>query len=313
MEIEYFVRDLAAREPVRIPVEEQKYSELVTSSKVVHGALEIEHKYALLVDNYKELEVDLLRYAIEHATHQRSKWEHFADERLVLDRRILNYLAATRAYTLQATSTLKHVYGRDSNAYNAFVELTKQKRETDTAFKLAEFIRDFVQHHRLPVDVEGVTYSVIRWKPPRQSACTIRPKIKKKELLANRDAAKKGINTLLAGMPEEIDLKPHIRAFMRSIAELHIQVRNATDDVVKTSEQHLREAIDICKSKGCSNILSAMVISVDDPREILGYIALMEEPLNYLSELREYNSPAGRVGECFVTSQDEDLMLKDLP
>lgn len=313
MEIEYFIGDLTAREPVRIPVGEQKYSELVTSSKVVHGALEIEHKYALLVDNYKELEVDLLRYAIEHATHQRSKWEHFAGERLVLDRRILNYLAATRAYTLQVTSTLKHVYGRDSKAYNAFVELTKQKRATDIAFKLGEFIRDFVQHHRMPVDVEGVTYSVIRWKPPRQSACTIRPKIKKKELLANRDAAKKGINTLLAGMPEEIDLKPHMRAFMRSIAELHIQVRNATDDVVKTSEQHLRAAIDICKSKGCSNLLSAMVISVDDPTEILEYTALMEEPLNYLSELREYNSPAGRVGECFVTSQDEDLMLKDLP
>ena len=35
-----------------------------------------------------------------------------------------------------------------------------------------------------------------------------------------------------------------------------------------------------------------MVISVDDPREILEYTALMEEPLNYLSELREYNSPA---------------------
>lgn len=267
----------------------------------------------MLVDNYKEFEIDLLRYAIEHITHVRSKYEHFADERLVLDRRILNYLAGSRAYTEQVKSTLAYAYGRHSNIYREVLGIINQKRATDTAFKLGEFIRDFVQHRRMPVDVEGVAYSVIRSKPLIQSACTVCPKVKKKELLADREAAGKEIGTLLMGMPEDIDIKPIIRAFMRSISELHIQIRNSTDHAVKTAEEHWQTTINLCKSKGCSHLLAAMIISVDEPEEILDYVSLMEAPLNYLFELRKYNSPSGRFGESFVTSQDEGLMLKDFP
>jgi hypothetical protein len=191
--------------------------------------------------------------------------------------------------------------------------LLKQKRSDDAGFRLGEFLRNFVQHHRMPVDVQGVTYSVVRWKPPRQSVCTVCPKIRKKELLSDRKASQIDIASLLAEMPEEFDLKPHLRAFMISIADIHLQMRGDTDNFVTTAEEQWRAVIDLSKSQGSSDMIAAIITSRNDPAEILDYIAFLKAPLNYLSELREYNSLPTSFGNEFVTSQDENLILKDPP
>jgi hypothetical protein len=309
MKEKYFIGDYE-RERLRRQIPADRYRELERCHQVVHGALDIEHKYALLLDNFKELELELLRYALEHALHSRGKWTHFGDERLTLDRRILNVLAASLAYTDQTCTTISEVYGRGSKEYKAFTKTIKDMRTSDVEYIFASGLRNYAQHQQMAVYIQAVSFDVVR-KAPLQSACTIKPKIKREFLLRGRRVTAE-FKKVVTAMPEEIDLKPRIRGFVRSLSSLHLAMREATADRIKTALDVWQGMRNECKALGCAEFVSAFVASLDDPRIVLRYLAFTAEPLKHLAELQEYNSSRRNIGDDFVTNQDEDKMLRDL-
>jgi hypothetical protein len=311
MKEKYFIGDYYTREPVRNEISADRYKELGRCHRVVHGAIDIEHKYALLLDNFKELEVELLRYALEYALHSRGKWTHFADERLALDRRILNVLAASRAYTDQTRTTISGVYGRGSKEYKAFTKAINDMRASDVEYVFGSGLRDYAQHQGMPVYIRGVSFAVVRRTPPVQSVCTIQPKIKK-ELLFEGARVPAEFKKVVTAMPDEIDLKARIRGFVRSLSNLHVAMREATAETIKAAVDLWQGVRNECKALGCGKFASALATSSDDPGIVLRYLVFTAEPLEHLGELQEYNSSRRKIGDCFVSSQDEDKMLRDL-
>jgi hypothetical protein len=311
MKEKYFIGDYIA-EAVRKEISADRYREIERCHRVVHGALDIEHKYALLLDNFKELEVELLRYALEHSLHARGKWTHFADERLALDRRILNVLAASRAYTDQTRTTISGVYGRGSKEYKAFTKVISDMGTSDVEYVFGFGLRDYAQHQQMPVYIQGVSFTVVRRRPPTQSACTIQPKIKKELLLVGGRGVSAEFKKVVTAMPDEIDLKARIRGFVRSLSSLHVAMREATRDSIKTAVDLWQGMRNDCKALGCGKFVSALATSSDNPGVVLRYLAFTAEPYEHIVELQEYNSPRRKIGDCFVTSQDEDKMLRDL-
>lgn len=292
-----------------------RYNELERCHHAVHGILDIEHKYALLLDNFKELELELLRYSLEHTIHSRTKWTHFAEEHLIFDRRILNVLAASLAYTAQTRKTISKVYGHRSKEYEAFDKTIKDMCTSDVEYIFGSQLRHYAQHQHMPVDMEGVSFSLVR-RAPLQSACTIKLKLKKEFLLSDEKVRNgKGaaeFKKILTPMPDEIDLAPRIRGFLRSLSTLHFAMREATADGIKTAVDLWKGMRNECKDLGCGYLPSALATSSDDPRNILRYLPFTAGPLEHLRELQEYNSSGRKIGDDFVTSQDEDKMLRDL-
>ncbi|MGO8988548.1 MAG: hypothetical protein ACLQGU_10570 [bacterium] len=312
MDEKYFIGDLE-RQQFRKEISPAHYKELDHCHQVVLGTLDIEHRYALLLDNFKELELELLRYALEHALHSRAKWTDFAEERLILDRRILNVLAASKAYTDQTCTTISRVYGRGSKEYKAFTEAIKIMETSDIEYIFGSGLRNYAQHQHMPVYIESVSFNVVR-RAPFQSACTVIPRIKREVLL--RGLRDKNVTAkfkkVVSAMPDEIDLKPRIRGFVRSLSSLHLKMREATADATKTAVDVWKGIRNECKAFGCDQFISALATPSDDPGIALKYLAFMADPLKHLGELQEYNSSGRKIGDHFVTSQDEDKMLRDL-
>jgi hypothetical protein len=311
MKEKYFIGDFNMREAVRKEISADRYKELERCYRVVHGAIDIEHKYALLLDDFKELEVDLVRFALEHVLHSRGKPTHFAEERLNLDRRILNVLAASRAYTDQTHTTISGVYGRDSKEYRAFTKAINDMRTSDVEYVFGYGLRDYVQHQGMPTYIGGVNYAVVQRAPPIQIACTIQAKIKK-ELLLKGTRVPLQFKKVVTSMPDEIDLKPRIRGFVRSLSNLHLAMRKVNADAIATAVDLWKGVRSECKVLGCGKFVSALATPSDDPSIVLRYLAFTDEALKHLGEVQEYNSSPRKIGDCFITSQDEDKMLRNL-
>jgi hypothetical protein len=140
------------------------------------------------------------------------------------------------------------------------------------------------------------------------------PKIKREFLLKSLrgKSATAEFKKVVTGLPEEINLKRYIRGFVRSLQGLHIKMREATAGATSMAADVWKDVRNKCKALGCGQLVIALATPLDDPHITLRYLAFMADPPKHLEELQQYNSSRRKIGDNFVTTQDEDEMLRDL-
>src|SRR5437868_6592604 len=99
---------------VSTPIEKQRFEEVKRAKATCLFAIDLEEKFALLLDNFAELEFELLRLAESSLIWPNRNHTESMQERLTLDRRIVNLLTACRLYLDQTDHGLSGLFGNPS-------------------------------------------------------------------------------------------------------------------------------------------------------------------------------------------------------
>ena len=132
-----------------VPLTRAEFAAIQNAKRLLLLALAIEEKLDVLVGNYRELEHELLTIAVDYSVF-RGDFEAQIGEINTINRRLLNYLSATRQYRDQSKHAFGAHYGRRSPEYQILTDAVEAERSTSLGYRVMEALRDYVQHRDAP-------------------------------------------------------------------------------------------------------------------------------------------------------------------
>jgi hypothetical protein len=229
--------------------------------------LDIEGKFDLLIANYVEYETTLLDLAAKQMVYRDWGWDEGQDDVQLVNRRILNVLAAARMYVDQVKQDFGRVY---SNGTEMVKQLTSEQWDGKLGYRVMEELRNCVQHRALPV--HGLSYSTTVDEPGKAGSGVrfgivpalnpdrikdddpqFKPRILKE--LGERSKANKG---------KPLPLTPLLREYIEGLGSINEALRKHAEADAARCGRLLSDTIERARREITERTLGLAVVVEDD-------------------------------------------------
>jgi len=212
-----------------LQIENAEYQQLVQAGLVDHFQLLVEEKYQILLQNYEELELELLRVSLVLTVYTNPSGRDISDNRMRLDRRVLNFLSSTRMYLDQVPTALRSAARVSAPIIERFHKSRAVCFDLRLSYRVCEALRNYAQHRDLPVhefhfgwrrdgeDTDGPVTSFTGLK--LDLALLKKDSLFKPETLAELEAT-----------DNKHDLKQLLRDYMNCLGAIHVDLRKALEE-----------------------------------------------------------------------------------
>jgi hypothetical protein len=274
-----------------VGIEKNRYQEIKNAKRTCIFALEVEEKCALLLDNFYEMECELLKLAEASVIWTDLTHETAMLGRLNLDRRIVNLLTASRLYLDQTDSGISRLFGNPSNELSILKQFKNALYDENWGYRLMESVRNYVQHSGLIVHIISHKQSQIDGKFHNYSEHMVLPQINP-NILSESDKFKKTTLKELRhiGGGKPVDLRIPLREYISCLIKLHCKVRETLDQRLLKDLAVYKEAISEFSTIQGEAVSFPHLIEINDDSTFNEQIALVPDFLEYHKALRSKNS-----------------------
>lgn len=143
---------------ISIPLTADKFEEVRKAKEGYLFAWALEEKLALLIDNFYEFEVELLKLAEQAILWSERDFQEDMRQRLLLDRRLVNILTACRLYLDQSDHGISRFCGAASDELKSVKMFKNRLYDDNWGYRLMEAVRNHAQHLELPVGAISYNY-----------------------------------------------------------------------------------------------------------------------------------------------------------
>ncbi len=165
-----------------IALPEERYARIRDHKRNLVRALEIEERFDILLANYVEFETEVLGRSVEHNLYSGRDEHQMHEDRLGLNRRIVNLLTACRLYLDQLAHGMSGTFG-DGEETTAIGAARSREYDASFSYRLMEGLRDYVQHRGLAAGSYSVMQQATGDGRGNQLACTVTPRLVARDLL----------------------------------------------------------------------------------------------------------------------------------
>lgn len=274
---------------VRGTLTSERYAEIRKAKKTCLFALELEEKFALLIDNFAEFEYELLQLAEGYLLWGfRGEHAESMQARLCLDRRLANLLTACRLYLDQTDRGISAIFGSSSDQLAEVKRFKSDLYDNHWGYRLMEALRNHVQHSGLIVHI--ISYPQFRSKGngPDYSEFTICPETQVSTLAENSNF-KKSILEELDLRGETIDLRGPVREYLSCFVELHDKLREVIQLRVAEARSFYEQAIHEFRVIDGREVRYVHLLESHNDDRKNDEVALVTEFLEYYDQLRKRN------------------------
>lgn len=234
----------------------QKYEEITSAINSLSLALTVEEKYELLLCNYFDFEKEVLEVCTESMIFNDDGYRAFASNRLRLERRIINLLTTSKLYVDAIKHDVKRI-GAGNDERRAEVDaLFSNEYDCHFEYRFIEQLRNHAQHQGSCIDFVGRGAG---WNDTRtKNTFTVSASISKDSMSKNHRLKP----SVIAEMPEKLDLKIAIRVYIECLGSVHRRVRELIEDDVDKARDTIvkeREIFNEPKGRGFINVQSVCV------------------------------------------------------
>jgi hypothetical protein len=257
-----------------------------------YAQIAFEELWDAVIQNFVDLERDMLIRGIEDMVFGDGGWNHYHDMRTLFGRRLANLLSSCRAYMRQIATTI--------DLPGQFSKLKSAAYDTHFSYRLMEALRNYTQHYGSPIT--GTHMDMRRIEQPSgdqyrhvtaasMNAATLRddPKIKA------------SIRAELAGMGK-LEVSKFAREYLEQLAGVHLEVRGAMAGRVADDRARVAGAIErIRQVRGDSDFGEYLAVWADGKEQTRR--ALMIEPFERLQALRHRNRSLQNLSSRYVSGE----------
>ncbi|MEK4519299.1 hypothetical protein NSS64_28930 [Paenibacillus sp. FSL H8-0122] len=282
---------------VNIIISSEKYERLIKAKRQLVSMMKVEEKLNLLIENYSELEKDILNVSFNRMISPvySTDWILSIGDFHLINRRIINFLTTSRLYLDQILHDVKEL--SDDPTFSSIVEKLKNTEyENVLGYRVLEALRNYVQHRGLPVHLLSFNKS----KVGDLSKHVINPFLKVSEL-RNDGKFKASVLNELEKENEKADLKLYIRQYISSITKIHSAIRSyLSDNINKWDEEILSTYEEFDKEYGETESLAIGELYLNFRRNIT---FIMKEPTKRRKWLEQKNEELNNLVSKFISSE----------
>jgi len=214
--------------------------------------LDIEEKFDITMESYFDYERTRLDLALRHMLTWDLSHAELASDIRVINRRLLNLLAAGKLYVDQLKHDFVILYGRRSQQWASVEEKRRTLRSTSLGYQVAAVLRDHIQHRGLPVNAlyYQKTATAKDEEGQRRLQALADPYLDVHELQSDREVRKdKELLNRLQELAHRVPVTPLIKEYLGCLGELHKKVREITSAEGDACEGKLRALLSRAEAK----------------------------------------------------------------
>lgn len=269
----YALKRIALGETREVPIDEASFAEFRQSFSVLLWAQGFEEKLDVVLQNFLELERELLLFATEYALFL-GRVDDIPFEALrAVNRRTMNLLSSVRTYLDQTKHGLSQTFGVDSDELDHFTTLTNHEYDSTLGYRAMEAIRNSAQHRSLPVG--SFSMSIDRGTPDRVEFRPI-PFIRVRDLEQDPKFKTSVLEELrsLAGTPGNVEALPLLRAYVAAIGRIHEEMRQFLGETLTNADNSLFVIRERAKIEYHDSLTGVDAIHFDDSGAVVEYVPL---------------------------------------
>lgn len=276
--------------------------------------LALEEKLDLLVENYADLERELIDMAVQHSIFSGSINELLTDAMHRVNRRLINLLTSIRLYHDQIAHALNSVYGKGNEALKQFRTFSSKEYDTYLSYRAVEALRNHVQHASLPITAISFPMSAVSRNPdgpppgtPTKISFKVTPFIGIQELEDNKDFKRPVLEELrtISNKKNDIEMAPLVRQYISSIGRIHKTLRNICKNDLEASEKCITKYRDLALEKTGNLSEGLAAIEYTDEDLYTDHIFLTDRPQKRWRYLQSKNCHLEQASINFVTSEHD--------
>ena len=278
-------------------ITKEQYCRLIEVKQYLVSMLKVEEKLNLLIENYLELEKDILNVSFNKmiSTIYSTDWTLAIGDIHLINRRIINFLTTSKLYLDQISHDIKEI-SSDPSLPLKVEKLRNTEYDNVQGYRVIEALRNYVQHRGLPVHILTLNMS----KVGNLSKHVITPFLKVDEL--KKDGKFKAtVLKELEELNDKVDIKQNIRQYIKSITRIHSSIRELlSENVQRWEEEFISTYEEFSKEYGETESLGIGEIYLGIRRNIT-YI--MKEPIKRRKWLEQKNRELINLESKFVSSE----------
>ena len=302
--MKYLLTERTLGSSVTIKITEQEYKKIKTAKNNLLEIFYIEEKFDILIGNYLEFELDLLKYAAHHMVRGSGTHTELHRGLNQITRRIINLLSTGRLYLDQSIHNLNNIPSIKSINIEEIKKEKNKQYDQYLGYRVMEALRNYVQHRGYPI--QSLTYNnkLVGKDSNERYLFSITPYIQVQEFEKDNKFKKEVLKEIKL-LGEKVDLKPLMREYVEALWNIHAKIRELLKSDILEWEQLFQNTIERLQSKN-SKIRSIIGLSAVKQNEDGSYIDSIEIDkfiIEYRQELQRKNSTFVNLSKRYVTNE----------
>jgi len=288
--------------PGFIEISEQEFKEVRRAKRNLLRVVWIEDKFDLLLENYREYEIELLDLALYQMTFGDFSWTSFRFDALRVSRRLQNLLSACRLYLDQ----IKHDVGELEMPGLYILDRLKKKCSEEfnskLGYRVMESLRNYTQHRSLPIHHMSYPQG---WEPkdsPSSLVFRVIPSLSIAELRAD-PKVKPSVIKELKSSGKYFPVTPLIREYVEGLGAVHQEFRSMSKSYVAQWECVLKQVCDRAAAAFDGRKSGLTIVARDEEGQQVDSEDVFEDPIVYRSKLVRKNRSLTKLSARFVSSE----------
>lgn len=304
---------LAAGGQPFVEISQEDFDLIKTAKQKLIIVLGIEEKLDILLEDYAEFERELLNLTLDRMLFLDLDHLAFLTDIHLIDRRLANFLAASRLYVDQVTHDISVVYGAKSRQHDAVVGSFNQEYDASLEYRTIVAIRNYVQHRSLPIQILAYPRNV---DPKRIVVrCTIEPRLDLSDLAEDSKFKPSVLRELQAKGDSHPNVTPFVRRYIEAIGRTHEEVRRILapdveiwDGALSSVVKRAREAFE-----SGDELAGLGIVSRDVTEKIHEPVHVSENLIKRRKSLERKNRALGTLSKRYVSGECSERPPWDQP
>ncbi len=299
----YLWKAVIGRVP-KVEITKVEHDEIIAAWRAIGAVVEIEEEWDCLVQNYIELEMELLRSAMHSMVLNHETYHEFQQIRLGFSRRLSNLLQSCRSYL---DHTPHHLNKLEGHAFaDPFKKLTNAAYDGNFGYRFMEALRNYAQHRGLPL--HGASFDAT-WTGNLSDDADkglLRHVVLASISLAKIKGDKKFSAKLLAevdGDVEHLDVATLTREYIEALGGVHNDLRKLMNGAVAEWKAVVRKALARYAEANEGNVIGLSVAEFNENGTVKSHINVFDDLLLRLEKLNRRNGSLVNLRRRYVTNE----------
>lgn len=290
----YFIKIMTIYCNFSLEIDAEYFNTLKSSRAVLDNALAIEEKYAILINNYIEIEKQVVNEIIGHMATSSIECQDDFNIHLALNVKLVNLLTSGRLYQDQAPRHIRSCLPGLSDALKKANNLFSHEYDHNFHFRFMCALRNYVQHNGIPVH-KGSRKT--RWKNDHLEY-SLSLSASRSEIIHDNTFK----TLILEEMPDEVDLRSASRSYIESMSNVHENLRKMINESVNNSRLNIEKARDDFKEKYPDKDIDFLAACEYQDEHLTEKVSLFLDWDDIRKKLIARNKPLKNLSKSYIVS-----------
>jgi hypothetical protein len=293
-------RTLGAKHEIEI--DEAIFNEISASDRKLTELLAIEEKYFLLLQNFYELEKHFNDLALKSLLFHDYNWSSQINEINTTNRCVMNLLSSAKMYLDHIPQNLNEAFSPSTLESDEFQIQTNKQYDESFAYRVASALRNHAQHADFPIHSLNHNCAICRDSEIPTLRHTTTGYIEVSELERNIKFKSKCLAEIKSH-GEKIDIKPIVRGYIASIANLQAWTRKTTEKMLDECTVTMSSWHAEFSSKCKENPMALSAVIANERGEHLDYYRITTSIADRIKKLQLHCPAQTTIDKQFISSE----------